>query len=127
MKRADDFDTRRRHLADLSEEELERRFWELCARLMDPVVELAETHTTPSIERSVLLRMGFSSLESKDIVEGALQRQLLGHGAGHLVYKLSQSRKENLLQTGRDLASGQNWDETAALFKGEEVEKTSKP
>ncbi|MCG4581139.1 D-ornithine 4,5-aminomutase subunit OraS, partial [Clostridium cochlearium] len=29
MKREDDFQTRRKHLADLTEEQLEERFWKL--------------------------------------------------------------------------------------------------
>jgi len=36
--------------------------------VVDPLLEYGRTHTTPSIERSVLLRMGFSSLEAKPLV-----------------------------------------------------------
>ena len=36
MKRADDFQERRKHLADLSEEQLEAKFWELAEKLVDP-------------------------------------------------------------------------------------------
>ena len=65
MERKDDFQERRKHLADLSETELEERFWKLAEELIDPVVELARKNTSPSIERSILLRMGFSSVEAK--------------------------------------------------------------
>ena len=71
MERADDFAARRAHLKDLTEEQLEARFWELAGRLMDPLVETARTHTSPSIERSVLLRMGFSSVEAAAVVAPA--------------------------------------------------------
>ncbi len=116
MERKDDFEQRRQHLAGLSEKQLEERFWELCGKLMDPIVDMARTHTSPSIERSVLLRMGFSSIESKAIVQGAIDRGLLEHGAGHLVYKLSRSRDLDLRSAGLALADNELWDETAALF-----------
>ena len=64
-ERGDDFEVRRKALAGLSDEELHRRFWELVDRLVAPLVEEARAHTTPAIERSVLLRMGFSSIEAK--------------------------------------------------------------
>ena len=81
MERQDDFNQRREHLKDLTEKQLEERFWELCGKLMDPIVDMASKQTSPSIERSVLLRMGFSSIESKSIVEGAIDKNLLEHGA----------------------------------------------
>ena len=72
MKRADDFETRRQHLRAMSDEELKAYFWKLAQQTVDPLLEYGRTHTTPSVERSVLLRMGFSSLEAKPIVEGAI-------------------------------------------------------
>ncbi len=117
MERQDDFDQRRKHLNDLTEKQLEDRFWELCGDLMDPIVDMASKHTSPSIERSVLLRMGFSSLECKAIVQGAIDRSLLEHGAGHLVYKLSQSRGMEIREAGLKLAENELWDETASLFQ----------
>ena len=61
MKRNDDFETRREHLKDLSDAELETRFWSLIEELIDPLLKLGHENTTPAIERSVLLRMGLSS------------------------------------------------------------------
>ena len=61
MKRADDFETRRQHLRAMSDEELKAYFWKLAQQTVDPLLEYGRTHTTPSVERSVLLRMGFSS------------------------------------------------------------------
>lgn len=117
MERKDDYNKRREHLKDLSEKQLEDRFWELCGKLMDPIVDLAKKQTSPSIERSVLLRMGFSSIESKTIVEGAIENNLLEHGAGHLIYKLSQSKKLSIREAGLKLINSELWDETASLFK----------
>ncbi|SRR6056297_967774 len=109
MERKDDFQKRRAHLAGLSEEELEQRFWELTGKLVDPMVDLARTHTTPSIERSVLLRMGFSSLEAKAIVERTIDHGLIGKGAGHVVYKVSQSEHLDIREAGLKLAAGELW------------------
>ena len=99
MKRADDFEQRRKHIADLTDEELYNRFWELTAQVVDPLIELGKKNTTPSIERAVLLRMGVSSLDTQKVVEGCMDRGLMGHGAGHVVYKVirhttSQQRKQ---------------------------------
>ena len=116
MKREDDFATRRAHLADLSDTQLKERFWELTGQVVDPLLTLGHEYTSPAIERSVLLRMGFSSLEVKDIVQGALERGLLGHGAGNIVYKLAKTKDMPIRDTGLALAAGQYWDEAAVLF-----------
>lgn len=116
MKRSDDFEARRAHLAGLSDDELKERFWQLTEQIVDPLVELGKNNTSPSIERSVLLRMGFSSLEAKPIVDYALQHSLLGHGAGNIVYRLSQQKNTSIRETGLKLAGGEWWDEAAALF-----------
>jgi len=118
MKRKDDFEERRKHLANLSDEELEKRFWELAEKIVDPLIDLAYKNTSPSIERSVLLRMGFSSLEAKAIVDGAIDRGLLGKGAGHLVYKLAKEKNMGIREAGLKLANGEMWDEVVALFSG---------
>jgi D-ornithine 4,5-aminomutase subunit alpha len=118
MKRQDDFEVRRGKLAALSDEELYRRFWELTARVVEPLLELGKRHTTPSIERSVLLRMGISSLDAKVIVEKCVDRGLLGKGAGHVVYKYAKARSLPVQEAGAFLAKGESgdWDEAAALF-----------
>jgi D-ornithine 4,5-aminomutase subunit alpha len=92
LTREDDFETRRKHLSSMSDEELKTHFWNLATEAVTPLIELAKTHTSPSIERSVLLRMGFSSLEAKALVDMTIAHQLMGKGAGHVVYKLSQHR-----------------------------------
>lgn len=117
MSRIDDFKDRRQHLANLSDEELEAKFWELAEKIVDPIVELAYTNTTPSIERSVLLRMGFSSVEAKTIVDNAIDRGLIGKGAGHIVYRVSKENKLSIREAGLNLVEGKYWDEIVKSFK----------
>ncbi|MGI6733471.1 MAG: ornithine aminomutase subunit alpha [Anaerovoracaceae bacterium] len=117
MKRADDFEERRKHLANLTDEELYQRFWKLTEQVVDPLLELGRKNTTPSIERSVLLRMGISSLDAKPIVEGCIDRGLMGKGAGHVVYKLAKAKGISIKEAGKMLAEGKGWDEVVALFK----------
>ncbi len=127
MERADDYSERREHLKDLSEEQLEARFWELTEKLMNPVIKLAETHTSPSIERSVLLRMGFSSLESTAIVGQVLDHGLISKGAGHIVYKAAKAKDIDIREAGLQLAEGQLWDQIDILFNKEGQGKGERP
>ena len=114
--REDDFQTRRAHLADLSEEQLEARFWEMADKLTQPLVDLAHKHTSPSIERSVLLRMGVSSIESQSIVNQAIDHGLIGKGAGHIVYRISKDFNLSIREAAQALAEGKYWKEAAALW-----------
>ena len=84
------FEVRREVLGKLSDEELKARFWELTNRVVEPIVDLARSHTSPSIERSVLLRMGVDSVSSQGVVKRILDAGLLGKGAGHVVLKVSR-------------------------------------
>ncbi len=84
------FEARQKELHKLSDEELKERFWQLCSQVVDPIVDLAKTHTSPSIERSVLLRMGIDSITAHGVVDRILEAGLLGKGAGHVVLKVSQ-------------------------------------
>ncbi len=118
LKREDDFHKRREHLTNLSDEDLKLRFWELAGKVMDPMIDLAKAHTTPSIERSVLLRMGFSSLEVKPIVDGALERGLIGKGVGHLVYRIAKEKCIPIRQAGLEMIDGKHWDDVMKIFKG---------
>ncbi len=119
MQRADDLETRRRHLEGLSDDQLKERFWRLAEDIVKPLCQLAHTHTSPSIERSVLLRMGFSSLEAMSIVSWAAKTGLLGKGAGHLVLEYAKVKQIGYLEAGRDLSSGNGWDEVKARFGGD--------
>ncbi len=118
MKRQDDFQERRKHLADLSEDELEAKFWQLTEELIDPIIDLAKKNTSPSIERSILLRMGFSSVEAKTIVDGAIDRGIIGKGAGHIVYRLSKDNNMEIRDVGLKLIEGEMWEEAISTFKG---------
>ena len=120
-KRLDDFQDRRAHLVNLSDEELKARFWQLAGEIVEPMVELGKKNTTPSIERSVLLRMGFSSLEAKEIINGVLEKGLISKGAGHVVYKLAQNNQISVREAGVMLVNGQGWDEVVNLFAKEGV------
>lgn len=110
-ERPDDFSTRRARIRAMSDEELHRYFWSLADKLVAPLIEEARTHTTPSIERSVLLRMGFSSLEAKALVDGMNERGLLGDGAGRLVLELAKAKNISVRAAGTELLAGQYWKE----------------
>lgn len=115
--RKDDFQERRKHLEGLSEDELKDRFWELAEELVTPVLDLAYKNTSPSIERSVLLRMGFSSTEASAIVEGVMDRGLMGKGAGHVVYRIAKDHDLEIREAGLKLIDGEMWDEALEIFK----------
>ena len=110
LKREDDFKERRKHLATLSDDELNKRFWELLDKTVDPLLELAKTHTSPSVERSVLVRMGFSSIEAKPLVEMAIDRGLISKGVGHLIYKVSKENNLTVREDGLQMLDNKHWD-----------------
>jgi D-ornithine 4,5-aminomutase subunit alpha len=90
------FEKRQVELHKMSDQELKDRFWELCDQVVTPIIDLAKTHTSPSIERSILLRMGIDSVSSHGVVDRIYEAGLLGKGAGHVVLKVSQ-------KTGKDI------------------------
>lgn len=118
LVREDDFAKRRQHLADLSDAQLKDKFWSLIEEIVDPLLDLAKTHTSPSVERSVLLRMGFSSLEVKPLVEGAIDRGLMGKGVGHVVYRVAKEKNLSVRQAGLEMIEGKHWDDAVQIFKG---------
>ncbi len=113
VEKADDFAARRDRLRTMTDEELHAYFWILAERIVAPLIDEARTHTTPSIERSVLLRMGFSSIEAKELVVGICQRGLLGHGAGHLVLELAKAKGASVREAGMALLAGRWWKDLA--------------
>ncbi len=121
MQRKDDFASRRQHLANLSEAQLEERFWQLAHAIVQPLIELAEKNTSPSIERSVLLRLGFNSWEAKELVQAISDQGLLSKGAGHVVYVAARHWGCDGLTAGRRLLQGQGWDVVHAHFQGKGV------
>ena len=86
------FEKRQAELHKMTDEQLKARFWELCNQVVDPIVDLAQTHTSPSIERAVLLRMGIDSVSAHGVVDRIYEAGLLGKGAGHVLLKLAARR-----------------------------------
>ena len=111
VERPDDFEVRRARLRALSDAELHDYFWELVGRIVAPLIDEARSHTTPSIERSVLLRMGFSSIEAKQLVAQMHRRGMLGQGVGRLVLELAKARGMSVLVAGAALLAGRHWEE----------------
>ncbi|HEY7219571.1 MAG TPA: ornithine aminomutase subunit alpha [Candidatus Binatia bacterium] len=111
VERPDDFGKRRARLSTMTDQELHAYFWSLADKLVAPLIEEARTHTTPSIERSVLLRMGFSSIEASALVDRMNERGLLGRGAGRLVLELAKAKKFSVRAAGTALLAGHYWEE----------------
>ena len=101
--RTDDYLKRKEHLSKLSKEELKSYFFVLTDKILDPLLDLAYDYTTPAIERSVLMRMGFSSLEAKGITDKIFEHDLLQHGAGHLVYLYAKNKKMSIREAGLNI------------------------
>lgn len=112
-ERPDDFQQRRQHLQRLSDEALHNYFWELVDKIVTPLIAEARTYTSPSIERSVLLRMGFSSIEAKALVKQMGERQLLAHGAGHLILQVAHNNTLSVREAGLGLLQGAYWEQLA--------------
>jgi D-ornithine 4,5-aminomutase subunit alpha len=106
--RADDFERRRAHLRGLDDAELHARFWSLAERIVAPLVLEARSHTTPAIERSVLLRMGLGSQEAKALAARLHERGLLGRGAGRLLLELAGTSPR---EAAAELLAGRLWEE----------------
>lgn len=123
MKREDNYLEMREKIKDLSDEQLYEKFWSLLDKVTQPLVDLGYEYTSPSVERSVLLRMGFSSIEAKAIVDNCMAHNLLGHGAGNVVYKLANKKGEEIRQTGLLLSEGKCWEEAEKLFRPEGGER----
>ncbi|MCL4078118.1 ornithine aminomutase subunit alpha [Coriobacteriia bacterium Es71-Z0120] len=116
MVRPDTYREVRAHLADLSDAELEERFWRLAREVVAPLIELARTHTSPSIERSVLMRMGVDSITAKAVVAECEARGLLPHGAGHVVLVCMRAWGCAAPEAARRLAAGEGWEIVVARW-----------
>ncbi len=114
--RTDDFKERRKHLAHLTDEQLKERFWDLADKATEPLIELAYKNTSPAIERSVLLRMGFSSIEASSLVKKVINHSLISKGAGHVVYRCSQLTNISIRDAGLDLINDLHWTEVMNSF-----------
>jgi D-ornithine 4,5-aminomutase subunit alpha len=114
--RADEYLSWRMHLAELSDAEIEARFWELVDQIVDPLIDLASSHTSPSIERSVLMRMGIDSPTCNAVVSEVDKRGLLGHGAGHVVWHCARAWQTDVRAAAAKLARGEGWDTVEAKW-----------
>ncbi|WHH61243.1 ornithine aminomutase subunit alpha [Petroclostridium sp. X23] len=117
MKRQDDFKKRSEHLKNLTDEQIDNRFWSLAEKIVQPMLDLGYCNTTPAIERSILLRMGFSSIEIKPIVEGVMKKGLMGKGCGNVVWRLSQKKGISIRAAGLALCEEKYWDDVDDLFE----------
>ena len=116
-ERMDDFQQRREHLKNMSDQELKTYFLELADQIVDPLLDLAYKNTSKSIERSVLLRMGFNSIEAKAIVDKLNEHNLLRKGSGQCVYILSKKYQLSIREAGLLLAEGDKIDELIEHFE----------
>ncbi len=107
----DDYTERNTHLKEMSDEKLRSYFWELVDKIIEPIIDEAKTHTSPSLERSILLRMGFSSMENKAIVNKMLERGLLGHGAGKIILQLAKEKNISVRDAGMGLMQDELWED----------------
>jgi D-ornithine 4,5-aminomutase subunit alpha len=95
----------------MSDDELHSYFWSLVEQLTAPLIEEARTHTSPAIERSVLLRMGFSSVECKALVDAFARRNLLAQGTGRLILQLASAKDISVREAGEALLQNRCWEE----------------
>ncbi len=115
-ERQDDFDKRRTQLKNMTDAELKAYFYELSDKIVDPFMELGEHYTSKSVERSVLLRMGFSSIEAKKIVDMLNENNLLRKGAGHCVYRVARDNQISIRDAGHQIAEGKAIDTLLEVF-----------
>lgn len=116
-ERIDDFETRREHLKDMSSIELKEYFLKLSEQMIEPLLDLAYNNTSKSIERSVLLRMGFSSIDAKVIANKLDEQNLLRKGAGHCVYILSKNKNISIQKAGELIKNGEEINYLMEIFQ----------
>jgi D-ornithine 4,5-aminomutase subunit alpha len=118
-KKIDTFLEDRKHLENLSDQEIHERFWQLTAEIINPLLKLAKENTTPSVERSIIIRLGFSSIEAKALVAKVMDHGLMAKGAGHVVYVASKENGVSIKEAGLGLIEDKYWDSVINYFKGD--------
>ncbi|MBF0546149.1 MAG: ornithine aminomutase subunit alpha [Candidatus Riflebacteria bacterium] len=108
IDRMESYRQKRDQLSKMTDDELKDRFWNLANKLVEPMVQLAKENTSPSIERSVLLRMGLDSITSKAVVEKVIEAGLLGKGAGNVLLRVSQKMKTDIPGAAKALIADKN-------------------
>lgn len=102
-------------LQALSDDQLYQRFWQLTDQIVQPLITYASQHTSPSIERSVLLRMGFNSLQAQAFVDRCLQEGCLGHGAGAVIVNFARRQGIDYHAAFEQLMAEPNWKQSGVL------------
>lgn len=102
------FEKRRDELKSFTDEQLKRKFWELCRKAVEPMIEMARSNTSPSIERSVLLRMGIDSVTAKCVVSRIHEAGLLGKGAGNVLLKVAKNREIDIVSASKIVLEDKN-------------------
>lgn len=95
---------RRSELEKLSDNELKELFWQLADRVVEPMIDYGKKYTSPSIERSVLLRMGIDSITSQAVVKNINEAGLLGKGAGKIVLDVSKKTGISIIQAAKQIS-----------------------
>ena len=103
-------DPRIARLETATDEQLYERFWQLADRLVDPLIELARTHTSPAVERSILLRMGFNSLQASAFVDRCVREGQLGCGAGAILLRHAQRNDVSIERAFEELVDAESWE-----------------
>ena len=96
-------------MASLTEEQI---YFVFCCALILYLPQKSLSATEMCIRDSV------SSLDTQKIVEGCMDRGLMGHGTGHVVYKISKEKGISIREASEKLAQGEYWDDAVALFAG---------
>ncbi len=125
-EREDNFIELRKALRNFTDLELKEHFFLLSDKIVDPLLELGQKYTSKSIERSVLLRMGFSSIEAKSIVDLLHEHRLLRKGAGHCVYIISKDKELSIREAGIQIGEGHHIDYLLGVFKKNGKTKTKR-
>lgn len=116
-ERIDDFEQRRAHLKTMSDAELKAYFLELADKIVDPLLDLAYKNTSKSIERSILLRMGFNSLEAKGITDILNEHNLLRKGSGQCVFIVAKEYSIDIHEAGLKIQEGEYIDFLKSYFE----------
>jgi D-ornithine 4,5-aminomutase subunit alpha len=101
------YEARRQQLEQMTDDELKSRFWQLCHQVVEPMVNYGRKFTSPSVERSVLLRMGIDSQTSQAVVIKIHEAGLLGKGAGHVVLKIAKNLDINIRDAAQKITEDQ--------------------
>lgn len=118
MKRTDDFQERRVHLANLTDDQLEARFWELANKLVDPFLKWVTSTPHPPLNVPFCCAWGFLPSKQKPLLTAAIEHNLIAHGAGNVIYRLAKAQNSEIRPAGLALADGKLWDEAEKLFDG---------